>query len=348
MKKVLLVALLAVLAVSGAVCGGNAEVTDIKILVPNATHGWTGAVMTYAQEKADEINAAGKYSATVITCSDSANQIAQIEDIVANRSAKSVVILPNDNATEAAMRQLVGSGIPVVQFDRSIAAVKDQVVTSVEGDNEGIGYATAKRFIANGLEVGDEVYVLIGDTSSVPGMRNAGFEKGLKEAGWTDADIKASIEYSAPTGWQKTTAQTMFVDWMNSKTVSEIENFDWIFTHDDPLAMGIFDALKTTELDDAKKAAFLSGHVNLASSAGAAENYSVMKGVHEKDYSKELAGLADYFSVTYDPAMIQIAIDDMVMHLDGKTVEQYHLVPVAVVDSTNVDNFRGFGDSYAK
>ena len=33
----------------------------IAILVPNADHGWTGAVMTYAQEKAQELNDAGKY-----------------------------------------------------------------------------------------------------------------------------------------------------------------------------------------------------------------------------------------------------------------------------------------------
>ena len=56
--------------------------TDIAILVPNADHGWTGAVMTYAQAKADEINKAGKYTAKVITATDSANQISEVEDLI--------------------------------------------------------------------------------------------------------------------------------------------------------------------------------------------------------------------------------------------------------------------------
>ncbi len=45
--------------------------TDIAILVPNADHGCTGAVMTYAEEKAAAVNAEGTYTAQVITSADS-------------------------------------------------------------------------------------------------------------------------------------------------------------------------------------------------------------------------------------------------------------------------------------
>ena len=46
MKKVLTLILALVLAFSLIACGEQADVTDIAVLVPNADHGWTGAVMT--------------------------------------------------------------------------------------------------------------------------------------------------------------------------------------------------------------------------------------------------------------------------------------------------------------
>ena len=112
--------------------------------------------------------------------------------------------------------------------------------------------------------------------------------------------------------------------------------------------MGILEALKSSEIDADKKAAFYAADVHLGASSGLNEIYSVMKGIHQKDYSAEVAELADLFSVTYDPAMIQTAIQDMVDHLDGKTVAQDHVVPVSVVDASNVEQFKGFGDAVSK
>ena len=147
MKKI--VALLVALMM---VCSAAAmAATDIAILVPNADHGWTGAVLTYAEEKAAAINAEGKYEAKVISSADPANQISQVEDIIENESAKSVVILPQDNTLEATMKKLANSGIPFVMFDRVIDSVFDASTASVKGDNNGIGAETAKRFIAAGM-----------------------------------------------------------------------------------------------------------------------------------------------------------------------------------------------------
>ena len=140
----------------------------IAILVPNADHGWTGAVMTYAQEKAQELNDAGKYAATVITSSDAANQIQQVEDLIENKTADYVVILPQDNTLENTMAKLATSGIPYVMFDRIIDSAASTAVACVKGDNNGIGAETAKRFIADGMKAGDKVLIMPGDNSSVP------------------------------------------------------------------------------------------------------------------------------------------------------------------------------------
>ena len=343
MKKIVALLLALMLVCSAAAFAAG---TDIAILVPNADHGWTGAVLTYAEEKAEAINAEGKYTAKVISSADPANQITQVEDIIDNESAKSIVILPQDNTLETTMKKLADSGIPFVMFDRVIDTVAEQAVASVKGDNEGIGAETAKRFIAAGMVPGDKILIMPGDNSSVPQMRNDGFFGVLLENGWTQEQVDA-IESTAYTGWSRSEGKKLFIEWLDSNTVEEITACKWIFTHDDEIAMGILEALKSSEIDTAKKEAFLAAGVHLASSSGLNEMYSVIKGIHQKDYSAEVAGLADLFTVTYDPAMIQIACDDMIASLDGGEVAKDHVIPVSVVDATNVNDFRGFGDAVA-
>ena len=343
MKKIVALLLALMLVCSAAAFAAG---TDIAILVPNADHGWTGAVLTYAEEKAEAINAEGKYTAKVISSADPANQISQVEDIIENESAKSIVILPQDNTLETTMKKLADSGIPFVMFDRVIDTVADAAVASVKGDNEGIGAETAKRFIAAGMVPGDKILIMPGDNSSVPQMRNDGFFGVLLENGWTQEQVDA-IESTAYTGWSRSEGKKLFTEWLDSRTVEEIAEYKWIFTHDDEIGMGILEALKSSEIDTAKKEAFLSAGVHLASSSGLNEMYSVIKGIHQKDYSAEVAGLADLFTVTYDPAMIQIACDDMIASLDGGEVAKDHVIPVSVVDATNVNDFRGFGDAVA-
>ena len=341
MKKIvaLLVALMMMLSMA-------ALAEDIVILVPNADHGWTGSVLTYAEEKAADINAAGTYSAKVISSTDAANQISQVEDVIENVSAKAVVILPQDNTLEFTMKKLADSGIPFVMFDRVIDSVADAAVASVKGDNEGIGAETAKRFIETGLQPGDKILVMPGDNSSVPEMRNNGFNSTLLENGWTEDQV-AAIESTAYTGWSRSEGKKLFTEWLDSHTVEEIDSYKFIFTHDSEIAMGILEALKSSEIDAEKKDAFLNAGVYLASSSGLNEMYSVLKGIHQRDYSAEVASLADLFDVTYDPAMIKDAVDDMVTFLDGGAPEQDHVIAVSVVDTSNVDQFQGFGDAVA-
>lgn len=343
MKKIVALLLALMLVCSAA---AMAAATDIAILVPNADHGWTGAVLTYAEEKAAAINAEGKYTAKVISSADPANQISQIEDIIENESARAIVILPQDNTLEATMKKLADSGIPFVMFDRVIDTVADAAVASVKGDNEGIGAETAKRFIAAGMVPGDKILIMPGDNSSVPQMRNDGFFAVLLENGWTQEQVDA-IESTAYTGWSRSEGKKLFIEWLDSHTVEEISEYKWIFTHDDEIGMGILEALKSSEIDTAKKEAFLAAGVHLASSSGLNEMYSVIRGIHQKDYTAEVAGLADLFTVTYDPAMIQIACDDMIAYLDGGEVTKDHVIPVDVVDASNVEEFRGFGDAVA-
>lgn len=318
---------------------------EIAILVPSADHGWTGAVLTYAKEKADELNAAGTYTATVLAATDAKNQQEQVDDLLASATPPAgIVILPYDNTLESSMANVAASGIKFVMFDRIIdnPVVQGAVAVNVKGDNEGIGAATAKRFVEKGLQAGDKLYVMIGDTSSVPEMRNNGFTTELKTQGWTDEQI-ATIEFSAATGWSRAEGKKIFIDWINAKTVEQLAEYKYIFTHDDEIAMGILEALSGTEIEEAKKTAFMEAVVCLGTSSGLEEIYQVLRGDHPNAAFPAIVANFDLFSVTYDPGMIKISIDDMVGVLGGTAVEKEHTVPVSVVDPTNVGEFQGFG-----
>lgn len=340
MALVIIAALAVTMAVTLAACDNTGSGGDIAILVPNADHGWTGAVMSFAQEKAAEINAAGTYSAQVITSSDAANQISQIEDIAANKNYKSVVILPYDNSVEAALTQLANADVPFIMVDRIIDSLVDDAVATVKGDNEQIGYLTAQRFLAKGLQKSDKILIIPGDLSSVPTMRNNGFKKALKEADWSDAEINAAITQLDSTGWSRAKGRELFENWIN---LDNATNVDFIFTHDSEISMGIFEALKGAAIDQNVKDAFLNHHVSIAASSGLEESYQVLRGNHPNNYTAELAGLADYFDVTYPPAMIQNGIDIMIDYLNGETIaEKDVVIAVEVVDKDNVANYHGF------
>ena len=343
MKLTKIMTTLAVAGVMTVAIGSVAMADEIAVMVPSADHGWTGAVLTYAQEKVDEINAEGTYTAKVYAATDVDNQIQQVDDLLANPDGLAgIVILPYDNGLQSTLEKIAVADIPFVQFDRVINSdiLDEKVVANVKGDNEGIGYETAKRLLADGLDKADYVYEMIGDNSSVPELRSKGFRDGLAEAGWTEDEINAAVVKSAATGWSRDTGKELFESWFGSSQCDTSKNL-WIFTHDDEITMGVLESLNGAALDETKKAEFMESLKALAGSSGLAEIYAVLRDKHQTIARPESY---DIFSVTYDPAMIKEAVQVMVNHLGGEEIEQDYIIPVSVVDATNVDEFQGFGN----
>lgn len=322
--------------------GMAASADEIAVMVPSADHGWTGAVLTYAQEKVDAINEEGEYSAKLYAATDVENQIQQVDDLLANTDGLAgIVILPYDNGLQSTLERIAAAEVPFVQFDRCISSdvIDAKVVANVKGDNEGIGYETAKRFIENGLTKEDYVYEMIGDNSSVPELRSKGFRTYLTEQGWSDEEIDSVVVKSAATGWSRDTGKELFESWFSSAQCDTSKNI-WIFTHDDEIAMGILESLNGAALDEGKKVEFLEKLQAVSASSGLAEIYAVMKGTHQTIAAPESF---DVFSVTYDPAMIQEAVDVMAKHLKNEEIEQNYIIPVSVVDKDNATEFQPFG-----
>ena len=362
MKKKILATLLAgVMVLSLAACGGNESkkdgsdtaksdegATHIYVLTAAEDHGWTGSVATFAKEKVEEVNKDGKYSAEVITSSDAAEQINKIEDIVASGEEDiAVVVQPMDDTVQSAIQQLVDADIPFVEFDRIIDAVAPSAVSNVKGDNQGIGAGAAAYFVENGMKPGDKVYVYEGDTSSVTTLRDSGFtdyltgelefggSKIADDAKWTEDDLKA-ITYSGAMNWSRSDTKTAYESLLGDASNADIK---WFYAEDDELAMGILEALQGGGIDDATKEKFLGNAPYLTGCGGLDELYAVLRGESFTDIADQFGGIV---SVTYSPAMIQTAIQDMVDYLDGKDVEQDHVIACEIVNKDNVKVYPSF------
>lgn len=343
---VMLTGIVGTISSCGGGAGGETGGKTIEVLVQTADHGWTGAVQSYAKEKVDELNKAGKYKVNLTACESATIEANKIDDLLARKdSLHGIVLLPIDNTLEAAVTKIAKANVPFVQFDRVITttAIENAPsrVANVLGDNYGIGVATAKRFIKDGITPADASKVIIfpGDNSSVPVSRNNGFFDTLKkDGGWSDADIK-KITMTDYTGWSRVKARELLVSQGDKMT-----GFNWIFTHDSEIAMGILEELKGNNISKAVKDHFLNGGIkSLASSSGLDEMYAVLEDKHTGNYKENYSDKMDLFDVTYDPAMIKTAISDLVDHIEGKKVEKNHVIPVSVVDKTNVNQFKGFG-----
>lgn len=347
MKRLVVILLVIALALSAVACGDKkAEQKELAVMVPHATHGWTGAVLSYAQDKVEELNKdeafSEKYVAKVYAATNVENQIQQVDDLLTTKDqVAGIVILPFDNGLQSTLEKIASNDVPFVQFDRVISSpvIDEAVKANVLGDNEGIGYATAERFLADGLVAGDYVYEMIGDNSSVPELRSNGFREALSDAGWSAADIENTVIKSPATGWSRDTGKELFESWFSSAQCDPSLT-NWIFTHDDEIAMGILESMQGSALDASKKEEYVASLQSLASSSGLAEIYAVLKDKHQ---TIALPTDYDLFSVTYDPAMIKDAINTMIEVLDGKTVEKDQVIGVSVVDPSNVNDFQPFG-----
>lgn len=328
--------------------GAASDSTHIYVLTAAEDHGWTGSVATFAKEKVEEVNNGGSYTAEVITSGDASEQIMKIEDIVAGGEDNiAIVIQPMDDTVQSAVQQIIDAGIPYVAFDRIIEAVSSEAVSNVKGDNEGIGAGSAAYFVSLGMKPGDKVYVYEGDTSSVTSLRNEGFTKYLTGelafAGktiaegdkWSGEDLK-SITYSGAMNWSRSDTKESYESLMGDASNADIK---WFYAEDDELAMGILEALNGGGISDSTKNQIYAVKPVITGCGGLDELYEVLRGNSYTDVVKNTDGI---MSVTYSPSMIQTAIQDMVDYLDGKSVEQDHVIECENVTSENVDNFPSF------
>ena len=113
-------------------------------------------------------------------------------------------------------------------------------------------------------------------------------------------------------------------NYLNTKSVEEIESIQAIFTHDDEIVLGIVEALKNYH-GPAK--------INIKLINGVAANKDFMNLI-------ETAPMGiDYISWTFSPSMVREAVDLGVKAMNGETLNKEYKVATEVIDASNYKEY---------
>ena len=137
------------------------------------------------------------------------------------------------------------------------------------------------------------------------------------------SNFKKIQEFS--TDWSQQKAMEQMEDFLNTKSVEEIESVQAIFTHDDEIVFGIVEALKNYN-GPAKL------NIKLISGVSAGEGF--MKLFEDSG----LEGI-DFMTYTFSPSMVRDAVDLGLDVLEGKTREPSYLIPTEMIDKNNYKEY---------
>jgi len=301
---------------------------ELSIIVIGATHGFPLGVLWYAENRAAELQAMG-VNAVVHVGETPEHQIQVVEQLLTRAdSLAGIVILPFDPTLHMAVQQIVDAGVPLVQFNRVIFEVPSNAM--IAGDNFGIGWETARVFYQRGITPDDIILELPGSNSSVVETRSRGFREGLNYfLGWSLDDIEAMITRTDFTMWNRDTSRQFFEQAVGTFTQDELDNMRFVFTHDDEIAIGVFNAILAGNLPGDVSAIEV-----ISASAGKQEMYNML---HDRVWDDQFY----VFSLTHAPNMIVESIDTMLLVLAGETFPSNETIftPTILVDGDNAVNF---------
>lgn len=305
MKRNLLVVFVLLIAFgTGLWAGGEAESSGkpfIGVSVPSADHGWTGAVIDYAELGLFDHPIEGR----VLTAADVNKQSNDIEDLVA-QGADAIVVLPLEGSpVTPAAKAAMDAGVPVINFDREFD--NETYTALVKGDNRGIG-VNAGEWLIEKLGGKGKVFMLSGPPVSVTTQRDNGFKDTIKGTGLEVVGLQDG-------GYQREKGYTV----MQNALVAN-PHIDAVFAIDDEMALGALQAIKEAGRTDIK---YVTG-------AGG-----------EKHFFKAIMTEKEIEMATflYSPQMIQDAIDTAVKIVNGGKVDKVSVIPAARVDRNNVDDY---------
>lgn len=329
MKKLLVLLMFLMVLFVLSACGGNeesggeetdptnennseesngAEETDltIGISLPDATHGWMGALIDNAEQQAIEIKESEGIDYIMTNAADPNSQANDVDDLI-SQGVDVIVMLPIESAALSPVGQKIkDAGIPLVIVDRELENDAADVV--VKGDNEGIGVNAGQYFIDQ-LNGEGKVVEIEGPPSSVTNQRGSGFKEAM--------DGEEGIEIVASQSGDFSTETSLEVMQNILQAQPEI---DAVFTQDDGMALGVLQAIKEAGREDIQ---FVTG-------AGGA------KAVFE-DIQDEGLVTATFL---YSPTMVRDGVKIAAGIAKGEELEETMVVKEATqVSKENVDEF---------
>jgi len=300
---------------------------EIAVIVIGATHGFPVGVQWYANNKVNELQAQG-FNAQLYVGETPEHQVQVVEQLMTRADELAgVVILPFDPTLQNAVRMIHDNGVPLVQFNRVIFEVPSDA--KVVGDNFGIGFETARVFAERGITPEDRVLEMPGSNSSVVETRSQGFRAGLEEfMGWSAEEIEDMITRTDFTMWNRDTSRQLFESFVGTTPQDQLDLYRFVFTHDDEIAIGVFNAIRAGNLPGDVSAIEVIG-----ASAGKQEMYEMLHDGTWDDYFY-------VFSLTHPPSMIVESIEILLRVLAGESFpEEPIFTPTTLVDGSNAALF---------
>lgn len=299
----------------------------IGVVMPSATHGFTGESIQHAQAEIEKQAAERGFEFKFLTAEEASGQVTHIETLL-TWDPQVIVLWPIEgDALRSAAQSVMDAGVQLIIYDRLIENFTP--TAEMMGDNETIGKMTGEyfnKFFADQIAAGEKISYLefMGDSSTVPKQRSDGFKSTIDAASFE----LANEPYS--TDWQRQKAMEQMENWLNTNDAAKIESLQAVFTHDDEVVLGVLDALKGYTGDAKINVKLLSGV------GGRKENLATFA-------SPGVEGLKQ---VTYEfsPSMIRQAVQMGVNaaygeQYNGKDISGLHLIPTTEIDETNMAEY---------
>ncbi|WP_068300184.1 ABC transporter substrate-binding protein [Pararhodobacter sp. CCB-MM2] len=254
------------------------DTTVIGVSIPAATHGWAGGMNFHAQQTVARLEETyPQLDFVLATASNAAEQVNDIEDMVATRNIAALVVLPFESEPLTGPVQALsqaGTWITVVDRGLSVEGIEDLYVA---GDNPGFG-RVAGEYFTEAMPDGGQIVVLRGIPTTIDNERLAGFEGAIEGSG---IEILAAEHGN----WNRDDSFTVMQDFL-----SRYPNIDAVWASDDDMAVGAMAAIDAAGREDIQ---FVLG------GAG-------MKEMIQRTMEGDAMVPAN---VTYPPAMIATAIE---------------------------------------
>ncbi len=292
----------------------------LGIVMPNATHGFTGESIKHAKAAAEEYAKKGGFEYKFLTSAEASEQNNQLDTLI-NEKVDCIVLWPhNGNELRSGAMKVVEAGIPLIIYDRLIEGFKP--TAEVMGDNFTVGEETGRylnKYFEEDLKKGTvNIIEFKGDNSTVPQQRSEGFAR------TADKNIKIIQQFS--TDWQRAKAQEQMETFLNSVSKEEAESIKAVFTHDDEPMLGVIDAIMNYQGPAKLNIKLITGV------GGRRENIETF------DIYKQELGL-DQVTFLFSPVMVRDAVKMGAEVLEGKKFDGLYLIPTEMIDNNNYKEY---------
>ena len=214
------------------------EKIKIGVSIPAATHGWTGGVNYWADVTAKRLMATyPNLEVIVVTASSAAEQVNDLEDLVAIHQIDALVILPFESDPLTGPVEFVKEqGIFVTVVDRGLAkeGIEDVYVA---GNNAALGRVSAE-YIAERLGGKGKIVILRGIPTVIDNERFDAFMEVIEK---TDIEV---LDW-AYAYWNRDDGFEVMQDFL-----VRFPQIDTVWAQDDDIALGVIEAVMQSGRQD--------------------------------------------------------------------------------------------------